>query len=282
MTTANPPAAVHLDLDGAAAIYEAHGWEPGFAEDDLFTTGLSNALGFFEERGVTATLFTIARDLDDPAKRPLIEEAVRRGHEIGSHSTTHRRLSGLTTDQKREEIAGSRRRLEDALGVPVSGFRAPEFDVDAESLGLIAEAGYRFDSSVFPNAASAKRLGGRRPEVVPYRPLAEHGLIELPMPRHAPLPFPFHPCYSLVLGRWYFRLGLGAFRKSGAPLVILFHLTDFAEPVPDRFLLGLKSRLFTLSHLGAATKRRRCVRMLDLVTRNYELMSTTALLDHWG
>jgi peptidoglycan/xylan/chitin deacetylase (PgdA/CDA1 family) len=279
---ARPPAVMHVDLDGARAIYAVHGWPAGFDGDPLFETGLRNALDFFERHEITATLFVIAQDLDDPAKRALIDEAVGRGHEIGSHSTTHRRLTELSPDERRTEIAGSRRLLQGALGVPVRGFRAPEFDLDADCLRLVEEAGYAFDASLFPNAAFERRMGGRRPAVGPHRPHADGPLVELTMPSHAPLPFPFHPSYSLVLGRWYFRLGLGRYRRTGAPLVLLFHLTDFADPVPDRFLLGWRSRLFTLSHLGAAAKRERCARMLELVARHYELMSTAALLDQCG
>jgi hypothetical protein len=104
-------------------------------------------------------------------------------------------------------------------------------------------------------------------------------MVELPLPRYAPLPFPFHASYSLVLGTWYFRLGLQRHRRSGAPLVLLFHLTDLADPLPRTLRQGWKSTFFTLSWLNAATKRHRCARMLAEVARNYRLMDTATLIE---
>ena len=43
---------------------------------------------------------------------------------------------------------------------------------------------------------------------VPNRPLLDGPLLELPMPDYGPLPFPFHPSYSLLLGQRYFTWGL--------------------------------------------------------------------------
>ncbi len=128
-------------------------------------------------------------------------------------------------------------------------------------MALLADAGYRYDSS---------RFG---PTWTTTGPSTAVELVELALPGHSPMPLPFHPSYSLVLGTWYFRLGLARHRGRG-PLVLLFHLTDFADPLPETWLAGSGSRVFTLSFLDAATKRRRCGWMLDLVRREYRLMST--------
>ena len=273
-----PPAVVHLDLDGATAIYAVHGWRYPSGTDALFDSGFANALRFFEAAGVRATLVLIASDLDDPAKRRLLTDAVPRGHEIASHSLTHRPLTGLDRDGKWREIAASRQSIEATLGVEVRGFRAPGFHIDRESLELIAAAGYRYDSSLFPTAACARRIGVAHVGPAPHCPHAHSPLVELPLPLHAPLPLPFHPSYSLVLGDWYFRSGLRRFRRTGAPLVLLFHLTDFADPLPAAERPGWAATLYTLSFLSAARKRERCQRMLDLVTRDYELTDTARLL----
>ena len=84
---------------------------------------------------------------------------------------------------------------------------------------------------------------------MPFRPLADRSLLELPLPSYSPLPLPYHPSYAIMLGSWYFRLGESRFRGRGAPLVLVFHLTDLSDPVPDELLPGWKARLFTLSHV---------------------------------
>ncbi|MEE8142987.1 MAG: carbamoyltransferase C-terminal domain-containing protein, partial [Planctomycetota bacterium] len=91
-------------------------------------------------------------------------------------------------------------------------------------------------------------------------------------------PFPFHPSYSLLMGQGYFKWGLGRLQRRRRPLVLLFHLTDFAEPLPKPRLVGARSRIYTLSHLSAETKRSRCQSMLDEVRRAFAITDTESLL----
>ena len=253
-----PPAVVHVDLDGAAEIFAAHGWRYDRPDDALFDSGLRNTLELLESLQLRATLFVIAQALEHPARRALIADAVKRGHRVASHTITHRWLPALPPNEQRREIAESRQRLEQALGVAVHGFRAPGFGTSPAIRDLVAEAGYQFDSSLFPPSRDRSEPWQER-----------GGLAELPLPGHRPLPVPFHPSYSLVLGDWYFRAGLARHRATAAPLVLLLHLTDTADPLPADYLSGWKSRIFTLSHLTADTKRKRCRAMLAEVARHY-------------
>jgi len=272
-------ATIHLDLDSSVHIYRAHGWSYDADDDPLFETGLRRALDFFARAGVCATWFVIAEDLETPRKREALAEIVKQGHEIASHSLTHRKLTALKRDEKRREIFESRELLMRELGVDARGFRAPGFAMDRETFELIDEAGYAYDSSLFPSADFARRLEVDRLSEAPHRPLADRQLVELPLPAYRPLPFPFHPCYSLVMGEWYFRLGLRRFRRGGAPLTLLFHLTDFADPMPEDHLPNPLAKIYTLSHLSGEAKLRRCERMLEMVRREYRLVSTAQLLN---
>jgi peptidoglycan/xylan/chitin deacetylase (PgdA/CDA1 family) len=272
------PAAVHLDLDGGPHIYAAHGWPSAAVDDRLFLGGLEAALGFFAATNTRATLFVIADDLRDPSKRSLLAQAVADGHEIASHSLTHRLLTRLSRDEQRREVVESRDRITTALGVPVRGFRAPGFDINRPLLELLDAAGYVYDSSMFPTAHFARRVGVSSPIAAPHHPLRDRPLLELPLPAYRPLPTPFHPSYSLVLGMWYFRLGRKRFERSDLPLVLLFHLTDFAHPLPRNQRPSWRATLYTLSHLGRDRKLARCRGMLDLVRRSYSLLSTEELL----
>jgi hypothetical protein len=279
MTGARQPAVVHVDLDGATEIYEIHGWRYKGSRDPLFVSGFRHALRFFAENRIRATLFVIARQLDDPCKRELLEEAVRQGHEIASHTLTHRSLLQLNRREKQQEIFTSRERIHAALGVEPRGFRAPGFGMDQESLELVAEAGYTYDSSLFPTARFARRAGVERVCDFPHRPLASRDLMEFSLPNPAPLPFPFHPCFSLVLGMRYFHVALRRFHARGVPLVFLFHLTDFAEPLPRTDLEGWRQRFYTLSFLPHELKRQRCQQMLDAVRERFEVVATKDLAD---
>lgn len=278
LSNSHPPAAIHVDLDGASDIFRMWGWR--FAgEDSVFETGLRNALDLFDANGIRATLFVIADSLDQPRKRALIEEAMRHGHEIASHTVTHPDLLKQDSARKREEIAGSRRRLEAELGVQVRGFRAPGYRLDRECLELLAGSGYAWDASAFPTAVFSQRL--RTPVerlMTAHRPLEGSDFLELPLPDHRPWPVPFNPSYAHLTGLAYFRWGLKRARRRGLPLVMLFHLIDFSDPLPGRQLQGWKSRIATLSNLSGEKKRRGCQRMLDEIKARYRIVPTCDLI----
>jgi polysaccharide deacetylase family protein (PEP-CTERM system associated) len=83
----------------------------------------------------------------------LVREVHRRGHEIASHSYTHRPIFSLAPDEFREDLRRSVRQLSDLIGQEIRGFRAPEFSVGALDhwcFDVLAELGFAYDSSVFP------------------------------------------------------------------------------------------------------------------------------------
>jgi len=256
-----------------------HGWKYAYDTDPLFASGLTNFLALLDELNIKATLFVIASDLDNPAKLSLLKKAVAQGHDIACHSYTHRKLTGLSRDEQIHEISASREYISSVLDVPVDGFRAPYFDIDADTVLLVAEAGYKYDSSLFPGKPVAGGTSHIETVQSPSRIWDDHSLIELPLPAYSPLPFPFHASYSLVFGTWYFRLGLHRFRQTDMPLVLLFHLTDLAAPLPLDQTRDWHKRFFTLSFLDQTRKRERCVRMLSNVAEKYSIVGTAALVE---
>lgn len=61
---------------------------------------------------------------------------------IGAHTITHPRLSTLTEEDARREIMGSKSRLEEMLGHPVTHFSYPHGDYNATTLQIVEEAGF--------------------------------------------------------------------------------------------------------------------------------------------
>ncbi len=83
----------------------------------------------------------------------LIREIHARGHEIASHGYDHRMITTMTPDAFREDVRTSKGILEDLAGKRVLGYRAPSYSITRESLwalGILAEEGYQYDSSIFP------------------------------------------------------------------------------------------------------------------------------------
>jgi polysaccharide deacetylase family protein (PEP-CTERM system associated) len=77
----------------------------------------------------------------------LVREIRARGHEIASHGHGHELCSQCSTDDLKEDLAKSKKLLEDITGERVYGYRAPSFSISQDVLQMIAEAGYLYDSS---------------------------------------------------------------------------------------------------------------------------------------
>ena len=87
-------------------------------------------------------------------RTPAVVRAIAgAGHEIASHGWEHRRVTELTPEEFRTSVRRSKQLLEQMVGVPVLGYRAPSYSIVAGrewALDVLAEEGYRYDSSLFP------------------------------------------------------------------------------------------------------------------------------------
>lgn len=83
----------------------------------------------------------------------LVRRIAGAGHEIGSHTWSHPRISALTPAAFREELRSSKAILEDLSAQPVLGFRAPSFSIRPGmewAFDILLEQGFTYDSSLFP------------------------------------------------------------------------------------------------------------------------------------
>ncbi len=94
---------------------------------------------------IQATFFVlgwVAERLPD-----LVREIDQRGHEVASHGYEHHLCYNQSLDELRLDLVKSKKLLEDIIGKEVSGYRAPSFSISDETLTLVQEAGYTYDSS---------------------------------------------------------------------------------------------------------------------------------------
>lgn len=147
---------------------------PGRVE---YSTG--QVLDLFARAGVRATFFTLGWVAE---KYPeLVRRIVAEGHELASHGFDHRRVSDQTPDAFRADIRRTRALLEDIGGVPVTGFRAASFSMDARTPwahGILGEEGYRYSSSVYP--VRHDHYGVPDAPRFPHRPDGDDGVLEIP------------------------------------------------------------------------------------------------------
>ena len=108
-------------------------------------------LDLFSEKNVRVTCFFLGYVAERYPR--LVKEALDRGHEIASHGYAHRLIYTLTPQAFLDDVRKSKEILEGITGQAVNGYRAPGFSVTAETpwfFEKLVEAGYRYDSSVFP------------------------------------------------------------------------------------------------------------------------------------
>ena len=93
----------------------------------------------------------IDHELDDFLSWDEARELVRQGFEIGSHTETHPVLSRLASDALRQELAGSRQRLETELACPIRSIAFPNGspeDYNPEVMEACRQNGYPFAFAV--------------------------------------------------------------------------------------------------------------------------------------
>ncbi len=134
---------------------EKQGRVVGITFDDGYQNNLHHALPVLRKHGFTATCYAVSSKIGGTnswdqglvAEKPLMTEADWRawlagGMDIGSHTRTHADLNQASADQAREEIAGSKRELENTLGCEVRHFCYPYGRFGAEHSRMAREAGY--------------------------------------------------------------------------------------------------------------------------------------------
>jgi polysaccharide deacetylase family protein (PEP-CTERM system associated) len=108
-------------------------------------------LDLLSEYGVRGTFFVLGWVAE---RWPgLVKEVAHRGHEIASHGYAHRLVYKLGPAGFRADVTRGKRILEDCLGAAVHGFRAASWSIVASTpwaFAVLIEAGFKYDSSIFP------------------------------------------------------------------------------------------------------------------------------------
>ena len=88
----------------------------------------------------------------------LVKDLAQQGHEIASHGYGHELVHTQTPQQFREDVSRSKHILEDLIGKPVLGYRAPSFSITPQTewaIRILIEEEYRYDSSIYNRFRSA-------------------------------------------------------------------------------------------------------------------------------
>jgi peptidoglycan/xylan/chitin deacetylase (PgdA/CDA1 family) len=213
------------------------------------------------EAGCTATFFVLGEVAEDLPR--FVRRIAEAGHEIGSHGYLHLRATERSPRAFAADLRRSKDLLEDLLGQPVLGFRAPEWSLrslGSSRLPLVAEAGFLYDSSLAPcpfsgshaNPRFASRLSWTGKELLEFPPLTFGGPLRLPA------------------GSWTGRLAnpdriafaaLDHRDAGGLPVAVVHPWEVSGRPTPGR-LTGLARFVHETGRLGFADRFRELLRTL--------------------
>ena len=138
----------HFQVSAFEGTVDRADWEQIPSRVEANTARL---LELFERTGVRATFFVLGWVAE---RRPrLVRRIADAGHEIASHGYSHRLIYEQRREEFRQETLRSRGLLQELTGAPVRGYRAASFSIrrgNLWALDVLAEAGFEYDSSLFP------------------------------------------------------------------------------------------------------------------------------------
>lgn len=266
-----PRAALSVDFEFFQHLPAYRGASGRAPRPAIGRSGVDFLLESFDNAGVTSTFFTVS---DIVASHPdLVSRVAEAGHELGSHTHSHRHLSDLRADQRREELQASKARLEAVGTDPVHGFRAPSFDLAEDHFEMLAETGYEYDSSVVPSRSIPGWYGGdfdtRRPSsAAAVDPSAPASLTEAPVAVMPGVRLPLTGTWIRFFGVGYTIAGMRLLARRGIPPVLYVHPWEFVDlPAVD----GVPRRVYLRT---GGYMRRAVVRIL---AQPFEFVTVGAL-----
>jgi peptidoglycan/xylan/chitin deacetylase (PgdA/CDA1 family) len=254
-------ATIQVDMDGIDAYlrYSGRNAWAGADDDVLYRTAVPRFLKLFRDNGIKATFFVIGKDTKAPWKRKLVERIAAEGHEVANHTMNHvfgfRKLS---RNEKETEIEACERALERITGETPVGFRAPGYDVDEDTIDILENRGYKYDSSVVPtfvypalmladSLLNGKPRHSHGPRAIwgfaplnPYHPdasciwkvsRARRRIFELPVATMPVLRIPFYGTFVLTFGKRIFDAGKILSKVRGVCVNYVFHIVDLSDRV---------------------------------------------------
>lgn len=197
---------------------------------DLGISAISSILSVLDRYNAKATFFVVSELAE---RQPhLINRVADAGHEIASHTRTHRHLSNLNSQDIHQELQASREKLASVSGTEVIGFRAPSFDLAPNHFDEVATTGYRYDSSVVPSRRIPGWYGGEF-DILEPGPVDRLGspadLTEIPIGVMPGVRLPLSGAWLRFFGIHYTLLGMDLLARREIAPVLYFHPWEFVD-----------------------------------------------------
>jgi len=272
--------------------------------DPVYQKAIPRYLELFDEFGIKATFFIVAEDCKNAQNVNIIKKLKEKGHEIANHSLNHKfAFSLLSGNEKTQDIQRSTEAIEASCGVRPVGFRVPGYDVDGETVDILEENGYLYDSSVYKfsiypilRRLSYLKIGHIQKReafkkmpaelaCATFSPMQKYypekkriwkkgekrEIVEIPLSVTPYLSIPFNSTFLFLFGNKLFDLGLWFTKKANMNLNYNFHSTDMLSSVDDKLYI---------KHPGSNLKIDRKIsifrQILNKIKENYNLITLEA------
>ncbi|MDL1956172.1 MAG: DUF3473 domain-containing protein [Candidatus Desulfofervidus auxilii] len=138
----------YFQVEAFASRINYNDWDNYPCHIEKNTKKILDILDFYQIKATFFCLGWIAK------RYPLLIKTIaQKGHEIASHGYAHKPIYKQSPKEFREDIKRTKNILEDIIGKPVFGYRAPTYSITQKTLWaleILAEEGYKYDSSIFP------------------------------------------------------------------------------------------------------------------------------------
>ena len=301
-------ASISIDVDSLSSIYKGQGLRrPGGYTSIELRTGLETIQQFFEGYGIKTTLFMVGNDLLDQTNHAAICSIIQNGHEPANHSMTHPQgFRWLSPEEKGKEIAAMGKICEEVTGIQPIGFRSPGWNIDDNTLPILKQMGYAYDSSVFPTflmplmkfmhwASMSGQVRSNRTTMgmwrymtaplIPYRTnqlsfaqKGNDGIIEFPVSVTPLMRIPFFATLLLFTGNRFYQALYRNIKQSGLSIHFQMHLSDFVDyslPELENQMPSTHQGAYIPQALGTPLKKKLEVfnKMFDLMIADYEFIT---------
>lgn len=248
---------ITVDLDSFKVLLRFYGFSE--TEDkDFYQIVIPRFIDIFDKFNIKATFFIIGSDIDR-TNVEFLKKLVEKGHEIANHTYSHPfGMSKLSWQEKQKEIQKNEELIKSITGTRPVGFRAPGYDIDPETLNILEDRGYLYDSSVFPTLVSplfkiihkllrkegtiSSRMGSLFMSFAPIEPYFPDknfiwkktdtgNLLEIPISVTPFLRLPFYASFHLSVNPKFFNISY-KFMKNKI-INYLFHGIELVDAIED-------------------------------------------------
>lgn len=247
---------VHVDVDNIWVYENAHGIKTPFKKQDIYTKALPVLLDILKKTNSKVTFMIVGADLEMKVCRDFCKKAIKMGHEIGNHSWFHSDNFGqLSYEEKKKEIQKTHTLLTKICEQKPIGFRGPGYHTDPDTIKILQDLGYKYDSSILPGVSQTlmkfyiqvknkkgmekifkkgKDLMSKHRPYILEESKSKGKLWELPISVFPIVTIPIHSTFVYFFGPIYKKIILVYLKSRKDYFLYLFHAVDFLENSPDR------------------------------------------------